>query len=166
MTYRCPSCGQEHDDLPDLTADRPDIWWSVPESERSERFELTSDTCILDHEHYFFIRGVIEIPLLDDEGRWGIGVWVTQNRENFRTYLDYWDSDEIGPFFGWLATRIGCYPPDTRNLKTMAHFRSGGKRPAILVEPTDHPLAVDQQTGIALAKAWEMMHQFMPRLPD
>ena len=161
MSYRCPSCGQEHDDLPDLAADRPDIWWSVPEDERAGRIQLTTDKCILDNEHYF-IRGVIEIPLVDDQGHWGIGVWVTQKRENFETYLANWDSDEIGPFFGWLQTRIGCYSPDSRGLKTMAHFRSGGKRPAIILEPTDHPLAVDQRSGITLAKAWELVHQFMP----
>ena len=160
MSYRCHQCGQVHDDLPDLAADRPDLWWSVPQAERASRLVLTSDTCILDNEHYL-IRGVIEIPLVDDEGHWGIGAWVTQKRENFQTYLDNWESDQIGPFFGWLNTRIACYEPDTSSLKTMAHFRGGTKRPAIILEPTDHPLAVDQRSGITLAKAWEMMHQFL-----
>lgn len=48
-------------------------------------------------------------------------------------------------------------------LKTMAHFRTNGLRPWIEVEPTDHPLAVDQCEGIRLAKAWEIVHFCEPK---
>jgi hypothetical protein len=157
MSYRCTVCGELHDDLPDIGIDKPDQWWSVPEDERDRRLEWTSDTCILDGEH-FFIRGVLEIPVHDQPRRFGFGVWVSQKRENFYRYLANFDSSEIGPFFGWLCTRIAYYPVDTLLLKTRAHFRGGGLRPSIELEPTDHPLAVDQREGITLAKAWEIVH--------
>ena len=67
------------------------------------------------------------------------------------------------PFFGWLCTRIDYYPEETLFLKTMAHFRKGNLRPAILVEPTDHPLAVDQRNGITLDKAWDIVHRYKNR---
>jgi hypothetical protein len=118
---------------------------------------LTSDTCIIDREHHF-IRGVIEIPVHDFAQRFGFGVWVSQKRENFLTYVRNPDSTDIGPFFGWLCTRIACYPEETLLLKTRAHFRGAGLRPAIEVEPTHHPLSVDQQKGISLARAWEFVH--------
>jgi hypothetical protein len=36
------------------------------------------------------------------------------------------------------------------NLKTMVHLRDNGLRPLVELEPTDHPLAVEQRTGITL----------------
>jgi hypothetical protein len=157
MSYRCSVCGDVHDDLPDLGSDRPDMWWGIPEDERAERIVLTSDTCVIDDEE-FFIRGVIEIPVHDAPQPFGIGVWVSQKRENFLTYLRSPESDRIGPFFGWLCTRISYYEADTLFLKTMAHFPGGDLRPTIELEPTDHPLAVDQREGITIDKAWEIVH--------
>jgi hypothetical protein len=159
MSFRCTVCGQDHDDLPDIGADKPDPWFAVPAGERRRRIKLTSDTCVIDGKD-FFIRGVLEISIHDYPRRFGFGVWVSQKRENFFTYLENSDSAAIGPFFGWLCTRIAYYPEDTRMLKTMAHFREGGLRPTIEVEPTAHPLAVDQRNGITLAKAWEIVHYY------
>jgi hypothetical protein len=157
MPFRCTVCGAVHHDLPDIGADKPDQWWDVAEEERSQRIKLTSDTCIIDKEHYF-IRGVIELPIHDYPQRFGFGVWVSQKRENFFIYVQNPDSTEVGPFFGWLCTRIGYYSEDTLLLKTRALFRGDGLRPAIELEPTDHPLALDQRGGITLAKAWEIIH--------
>ena len=160
MSYRCSVCGETHNDLPDIGADRPDQWWAIPEEERARRIQLSSETCIIDGEHYL-IRGVIEVPILDYADRLGFGVWVSQKQENFQTYLDNFDSAEIGPFFGWLCTRIAYYKQDTFLLKTMVHFRSGGLRPSIELEPSDHPLAVAQREGIGLDTAWEIVHFYL-----
>lgn len=157
MNFRCSVCGKLHDELPDIGSDKPVQWWDVPEQERDERIKLSSDTCVIDGEH-FFIRGVIEIPIIDYPDCFGFGVWVSQKRENFQMYRDNWNSSEIGPFFGWLSTRIGYYKEDTLLLKTMAHFRGERLRPLIALEPGVHPLAVDQERGISLTKVWEIVH--------
>jgi hypothetical protein len=157
MTFHCYKCGEVHDDLPDMGIDYPDYYFGVPEEQRDTRVKLTGDTCIIDDEE-FFIRGLIEIPIQNYPRTFGFGVWVSQKRENFHTYLENFDSDQIGPFFGWLSNNISFYPEDTLNLKTMAHFRSEGLRPRIEVEPTNHALAIDQQNGIRLEKAWEIVH--------
>ncbi|HEX8244625.1 MAG TPA: DUF2199 domain-containing protein [Longimicrobium sp.] len=157
MSFHCTICGEQHDELPDVGSDRPDQWWDVPEDERERRIDLTSDVCVIDGEQ-FFIRGVVEIPVHGHPQSFGFGVWVSQKRENFETYLDNWESSEIGPFFGWLCTRIAYYPEDTLLLKTRAHFRGGGLRPQIELEPTDHPLAVAQREGITVEKALEIVH--------
>jgi hypothetical protein len=159
MSFRCTICGRTHEGLPDIAADRPDHWWSVPIEERDKRIELTSDTCVIDAKD-FFIRGVLEIPIHDYQRPFAFGVWVSQKRENFCTYLRSFESDEIGPFFGWLCTRISYYPEDTLLLKTMVHFRAGKLRPLIVVELTDHPLSIDQRNGISLDKAWEIAHDY------
>jgi hypothetical protein len=46
--------------------------------------------------------------------------------------------------------------PDTVNLKTMVHSREVGRRPFIELEPTDHPLAVEQRQGITWARVQEI----------
>ena len=165
MSYRCSNCGELHDDLPDIGMDKPDYYWTVPEEERDELIEFTPDTCVIDNED-FFIRGVIEIPILDYPHTFGFGVWVSQKRENFYTYLNNYDSSEIGPFFGWLSTRIAYYEEDTLSLKTMAHFRSGGERPRIELELTEHQLTIDQSDGITLEKAWEIVHYYLDNDPE
>lgn len=157
MSYRCATCGEVHADLPDIVADKPDQWWGVAEEEREQRIQLTSDTCEIDEEH-FFIRGVINIPVHNYPEPFGFGVWVSQKRENFLTYVENPESSEIGPFFGWLCTNIVFYEEATLLLKTSAHFRGNGLRPIIEVERTAHPLAVDQQSGISLDKAWQIVH--------
>ena len=86
MAYRCTTCGELHNDLPDIGSDRPDQWWGIPEEQREERIKLTSDTCIIDDD--YFIRGVIEIPILNSSERFGFGVWISQKKENFETYLN------------------------------------------------------------------------------
>jgi hypothetical protein len=161
VKYRCHICGEEHDGLPDLGADRPDPFWMVPEDERDRRITLTSDTCQIDGAH-FYVRGVIRLPIRDTGESFGIGVWVSHHEDNFRAYAEHPDSSTIGPFFGWLATRIGFYSQATLGLKTMAHYQGRALRPLIEVEPTNHPLAVDQREGITLERVCEIVHQIAP----
>lgn len=160
MSFRCQTCDEIHEGLPDIGADYPDSYYDVPEDEREKRIFITSDLCSIDNED-FFIRGVIQIDVHGQDNDFGFGVWVSQKKENFQIYVDNFESDQIGPFFGWLNTRLSCYDEDTLALKTMAHFRGAKTRPYIEVEPTDHPLAIDQRDGISLERAWELVHHYM-----
>jgi hypothetical protein len=160
MAYKCSICGETHEGLPDIGDDKPYYWYTLSPEERESRAQLTEDTCVIDDEDYF-IRGVLLLPVHDYERDFGFGVWVSQKWENFERYLAIPDATEIGPFFGWLSSELTCYEQSTLSLKTMAHFSGGGKRPTIELEPTDHPLAVDQREGITLAKAWEIVHFYM-----
>ncbi len=160
MSFNCSVCGQVHDGLPDFGVDRPDIWWQIPEKERSKRIHLDADACVLDGEH-FFIRGVIEIPILEHDDRFGFGVWISQKKENFQSYLANFDSDEIGPYFGWLCTNLKYYKEATTNLKTMAHLQGGNQRPLIVLEPSEHQISIDQFEGITIEKAWDIAHFYL-----
>jgi hypothetical protein len=162
MAFRCAPCQEEHEGLPDVAFDAPDPYLAVPEAERADRTMITSDRCTVrdeDGTEHYFIRGVIEIPIHGEEHPFGVGAWVSQSRVNFERYSD--DEEMEEPTFGWLANRIGYYAEDTFLLKTQVHFREGGVRPSIEIEPTDHPLAVEQREGITLARAWEIVHRYM-----
>src|SRR5882724_2973897 len=83
MSYRCSTCGELHKGLPDLGIDRPDYYWLVPEEERTTRIELTSDTCVIDNEDYF-IRGVIEIPLVGQSEKFCFGFGYRRSMKTSR----------------------------------------------------------------------------------
>jgi hypothetical protein len=161
MKVRCAVCHEEHEGLPDMGLTWPDPYLAVPEDERAERTTFTPDRCTVrdeDGEHYF-VRGVIFIPIVGQSEPFGLGVWVSQSKANYERYAK---NEEMTPTFGWLVNRIAHYEEDTFLLKTRVHFRVGNQRPTIELEPTDHPLAVDQRTGITLARAWEIVHRYIP----
>src|SRR5688572_10338693 len=101
MSFQCHTCSETHDGLPHMGCDYPDPYFDVPEEERQRRVFIDSDLCSIDDEQ-FFIRGVIEIHVHGEDDPFGFGVWVSQKKENFQTYKENFESEEIGPFFGWL----------------------------------------------------------------
>ncbi len=163
MKHRCIVCGKEHDDLPHAGYGAPYQWEDGLELQDDSY--LTHDLCVMRGEG-FFVRGVVEIPVLDFEYDFGWGVWVSHKKENFEKYRDNFHSADIGPFFGWLCNVIEYYEESTLNLKTMAHYRGGDLRPRIEVEECDHPLYHQQQGGISLDEAWKIVHATMgPNTP-
>ena len=156
--YQCATCKKWHEG-PEFSyaADVPDLYRDIPEAERKRRAQLTPDTCIIDGK-YYFLRGVIEIPIIGRDQMMVLGVWVSQSEASYTKVMAAWDKPEqssLAPTFGWLCTRLGFYP-DTEHLKTMVHQREPGLRPWIELEPTDHPLAVDQREGMTWERACEI----------
>ena len=78
-----------------------------------------------------------------------------QSFEDFVACLDTQKRAHIGPFFGWLSAELPVYPA-TENLKTRVHLRDNGIRPYIELEPTDHPLAIEQRNGITADRVAEI----------
>ena len=151
MRYSCKRCGVEHEGLPDFAFDAPLPWYDVPESERADRVFLSSDLCVIDREHHF-VRAVLMLPIRNTTEEFGFGVWASLSKKNFDRYVELFDADpppDEAPYFAWLCNRLPGYP-DTFALKTNLHLVPGGKRPRLELEPTEHPLAVDQRDGIEL----------------
>ena len=155
MTFEffCSGCGQIHQGMPAFGAAAPLSYYAVPENEREARCQLDSDACTIDGEHYF-IRGCLEIPVHGEAEPLSWGVWVSLSEQSFQQWRACFASEKrshVGPFFGWLNAAIAPYP-DTVNLKTMVHLRDGFVRPFIELEPTGHPLAVEQREDISTAR--------------
>jgi hypothetical protein len=150
VTWKCSQCGQSHDEPPrSYGFDSPLAWHLTPEANRRERSELHEEFCILNDKD-FFVRGSLEIPVVDSESPFVWDVWVSLSAVNFeRTMSLMEDQNRTAeqPYFGWLSSRIQIYP-DTYLLKTRVHTRELGMRPFVELEPTDHPLAVEQRKGI------------------
>jgi hypothetical protein len=118
-------------------------------AERAVRCILDADTCIVD-QTFFFVRGCLEIPVQGEPEPFIWGVWVSLSRSSFDQFVECLESAEhshIGPFFGWLSAELP-HCPSTENLKARVHLRNDGVRPYIELEPTEHPLAVEQRCGM------------------
>jgi hypothetical protein len=154
MLFTCATCREEHD-LGKISfgAHAPTQWHLLDDEERA-RSELTSDQCVLESRdgRHFFVRACLEIPIRGTDRRFTWGVWVSLSEDNFLEMSDHWSDPErvhMGPYFGWLCTSVPEYP-DSMFLKTSVHQRPVGQRPVVELEPTDHPLALDQRRGIEL----------------
>lgn len=155
--FHCASCGQTHEGMPSFGADAPLSYYAVPEHERARRCRLGSDDCVIDDEH-FFVRGCVELPVHGHPEPFTWGVWVSLSTQSYQAWVTSFQEDKrshIGPFFGWLNAWLKPYP-DTRSLKTRIHLRDNGIRPYIELEPTQHPLAVEQREGISIDRVAEI----------
>jgi hypothetical protein len=159
MGFRCQTCCEYHDDIPmDVGVPAPLPWDELTPRERKKRGKLTADTCVIDGRE-FYIRTCLEVPITDGPEPFVWGVWVSLSEKNYRRYVELWSDDAAAdepPYFGWFCNRLPGYP-DTWLLKTHVHLRAGGKRPTLELEPTDHPLAVEQREGITMARVLEIV---------
>ncbi|UUY52420.1 DUF2199 domain-containing protein (plasmid) [Streptomyces yangpuensis] len=157
LGFACSCCGAHHPELPmNYTAEAPAVW--DPTFADADDCLLSSDQCVIQAQHYF-VKGLIEIPVIGSDEVFSWGAWVSLSRENFSRAADVWDTpgrESEKPYFGWLTTDLPVYSPTTLNLKTNVHTRPIGQRPFIELEPTDHPLAVEQRTGITQDRVREI----------
>jgi hypothetical protein len=161
--FRCHHCGKWHEGLPmSWNFEAPLYWNPLDASIKTGDSELTSDLCVINREH-FFIKGNLEMRVTDRDSVFSFSIWTSLSAANFERVDELWrDPVRVNepPYFGWLSNNIPGYP-ETLNLKTHVHSRSVGIRPFVELEPTDHPLAVEQKSGITLARVAELAAFFI-----
>lgn len=159
--FKCSTCDKWHEGFPDVGYDRPRYASDIPDCERPTRVFLTTDLCVVDDEH-FFIRCVLPLRVrgIDDTFCWG--VWSTLSKANFLRYQSAYDEDmsDWAPMFGFLSNALPHYP-DTLGLRLSIQPRAKGERPAATLEPTDHPLAIDQRDGILFEDVLRFVGPFL-----
>ena len=169
-SWKCNQCGEVHDSIANSFAfDEPIYWgnrrrWPAPRG-----CSIDKDYCVIDNDGHF-IRAVLEIPILDSDQVFTFGVWSTLSEVNFKREQKLASKPERvnePSYFGWFSNRIWQYP-DTLNLKCNVISRAPGLRPSIQLEPTDHPLAVEQRKGISKERFIELSEQCLHgwRHPD
>ncbi|MEU8962034.1 DUF2199 domain-containing protein [Streptomyces sp. NPDC048491] len=155
--FTCSCCGERHAELPMNYATAAPYVWDESFADAPDCL-LSSDMCVIQAQHYF-VKGLIEIPVIGSAEVFSWAVWVSLSRNNFSRAADLWDSPQRQaeePYFGWLSSELGLYSPSTLDLKTHVHTRQVGRRPFIELEVTDHPLAVEQRTGITVDRVREI----------
>ncbi|MBI3743493.1 MAG: DUF2199 domain-containing protein [Chloroflexi bacterium] len=160
--FTCKSCGKVHRGMPHFGTDAPASYDNIPREERAKRCTLGTDDCVIDGK-WFFVRGNIVIPVHGEQEAFSWGVWVSLSAQSFKQWKESFLLEpraHIGPFFGWLNSRLPSYP-NTLSLKTHVHLKDCGVRPFIELEPTDHPLAVEQRGGISIERVAEIYAKVM-----
>ena len=163
--FTCRTCGKLHDaDDISFGADAPVQWNLISDQERA-RSELGGEQCVLeaDGKRHFFVRACLEVPIKGTTRTFTWGVWVSLSEKSFLEMADHWEDPSrtrFGPYFGWLCTKIPEYP-DTVFLKTMVHQSPVGHRPIVELDATEHPLAVDQRTGVEPSRMQEIISKVL-----
>lgn len=152
--FNCRVCGQYHDEVPlSYRAEAPALWYELTVEARQHRAQLSMDTCVVDNQ-FFFVLGNIEIPIIASDQTFTWTVWASLSQPNFERAIRLWNQPEREhepPYFGWLSTSLAVYP-ETLNLKTHVHTGKVGQRFTIELEPTEHPLALEQRHGVTLER--------------
>lgn len=168
LRWKCDSCDEWHyGPCLDLSYGAPIYWSDEYDSGPSRdhlspaslpRSYLDEDLCIINGEH-FFIRGIIELPIIGTAQTFCWGVWGSLSEANFQKLLAVFDDPkrvELDPMFSWLSNNISEYE-DTVNLKMYAHIGEPETRPRFELEPTEHRLSQEYYNGITAERVKEIM---------
>lgn len=123
---------------------------------------LSQDFCVLDGK-YFMVRAVLLIPVIGLKDQFGFGCWSTLSRDNFRKYVDGFDSGEyadMGPWGGWLTNRVENFVEGPDPLALWVQPQPDRKRPLLWVRDDDHPLAIAQEQGITPERMLEVFAHY------
>jgi len=159
-TFQCSCCGETLTGPLAWHFEAPESWLRLSPKDRKTRGELSSDQCVIDNEH-FFVRGLVEIPVVDSAEPFAWGVWVSLSKQNFDRARELWNNqDRVNEpaCFGWFCNSIPGYP-ETLHLKTAVHSRDVGVRPYIELEATGHSLAQEQRNGITMERVRQLAEQ-------
>lgn len=171
LRWKCSTCEEWHTGpCLDFSYDEPYYWCEEYEeasrratllpnsSQHCRKTFLDEDYCAI-NEEYFFVRGLIHLPIIGAAETFRWGVWGSLSRENFETLVKM-DEDpkriELPAMFSWLSSQIPEYP-DTLKLKMFAHIQESGLRPHFALEPADHPLSLEYHKGITPERVKEIM---------
>lgn len=126
--------------------------------ERENRALISSDQCIIDDKEYY-VRGLIEIPIIGADEPFLWGVWACMWEQDFDVIHETWTLEgrerTIGPFKGRLANKLGVYPQSTSNLRLRIEIQPIGSRPHFFLEE-DHLITIMQRDGITESTAREL----------
>lgn len=168
LRWKCHTCEEWHNGPSlDFGYDAPAYWNDEYKSaalkslavDELPEWLLTDDLCIIDGKN-FFVRGVIQLPIIGTAKTFCWGVWGSLSKASFEKYvtaLGEPEQVEVGPMFSWLSNQIDEYDDDTLNLKMTAYIGEPGDRPSFELEPTDHPLSREYHHGITAERVKEIM---------
>ncbi|MFD6162279.1 DUF2199 domain-containing protein [Nocardia sp. NPDC060256] len=165
-TFSCSCCAELHEGPPLSYGALAPAFWNADLACQPGSV-LGEEQCVIADTH-FFVRARLVLPIVDTGGEFDWGVWVSVSKHNFDRMSELWEKPERAeepPYFGWLATELPLYEPTTVDLETNLHTQPVGSRPLIELEPTDHPLAVEQRTGITLARVRSIAEQLLHANP-
>lgn len=145
--YTCKTCGETHKGAPSFSFSAPS-YYNAESKDKNQA--ITSD--FYRTKNSFFIRTVLEIPIIGSTEPFLWGVWVSQSEENFKYYAEHFNDDlSKRETFGWFSNRLPYYA-DTLSLEMLVKFQNNGDRPKLHPKESEHELSRDFHDGISMEK--------------
>ena len=144
----------------------PQPIFRLADEERAPRAYVEDDFAVLHAASgdRHFVRGLIELPIPEEDGRFGYGSWIEVSKADVVALGELWTTrtaggttrsagtlaNELSPYFATegLAGRFGC-----------ATFHL---LPLVELEDADHGLVRAQQNGISAHRAHELAETVQP----
>jgi hypothetical protein len=158
VAWACATCGAQHESLPLYFAVEAPWRSLVPPEEFAARVVLDEDRCMVDRQ--VFVRGHLEIPIHGWQKPLVYSVWASLSEKSALYMDDRWsapDRANDAPYFGWFCSALPNYP-ETVHLKVSVQSRQPGVVPLFTLEPTDHPLSLEQHQGITIERWHAIAH--------
>jgi hypothetical protein len=166
FAFKCSCCGERHEGSPSFSFRAPDPYSWLTEDQRQGIAQISDDLCVIRHEERtdYFIRAVLEIPILGISEPFVWGVWVSASQESFESYVKTFDNPTEGDgFFGWLCNEIDLYPTEQFRPADV-YIQLGGQRPKVVLHSAKDEadqLVIDQLNGITIERAQRLAEQAM-----
>jgi len=163
--FSCTVCGERHDVLPlKYSVKAPQAVTVIPSDEIESRVIITADQCVIDNRD-FYLRGRILVPVRGLDAPFVWGVWAEISPVNFIRTNEMWHTQgrEHQPLFrGWLNTDLFLFG-NTINLEVDVHTQPVGQRPQFTISDPNHPLAIQQRTGITVEQIQDIAEMIYHR---
>jgi hypothetical protein len=118
---------------------------------------------VIDEKH-FFVRGRIEIPVLDGTDPFAWLVWVEVSPDDLVRMSDLWEvegREKSEPSYeGCLANELPIYQNQTLGLAVKLRTRPVGQRPLVEVIG-NHKLLDEQKNGISSHRVQEIADKLL-----
>jgi hypothetical protein len=146
----------------DLDVDRPAAWTGGEPVGGDDDFDpdefLSADLCIIANAR-FFVRGVVELPILGGGGKsLAYAIWAEVSHAGFGTYFKSLEAPEqaVGSqITGNFANRLQGFP-ETLGQACSIRLRAGNARPLVTLNAAEHPLAREQARGVTLDRMLDL----------
>jgi hypothetical protein len=151
-SFICSTCGETHTGAPlSWGPDAPKAWAELTPDEREKHGELGTDQCVIDDQR-FFIRGRIEIPVVDTQQIFVWLVWAEVNPRDLTSMSSLWTTEgreKKAPVYdARIANELPIYENPILDVSVKIHTRPVGERPFFEVTG-DHPVRNEQRNGIS-----------------
>lgn len=161
MTFTCEVCGATHaGESRDIRLGLPEPIFRLDEGERQERAWVGEDSAVLrgSRGDRHFVRALLELPVVGEEGYFGYGTWVEVGNEDFDALGELWrdhDGWRSEPFAGTLANELSPYA-FTEGLPVRIRLRDVKLLPLVELQEADHELVRAQWNGISPHRAHDL----------
>jgi hypothetical protein len=139
------------------------MWAALEPAEREKRGELGTDQCVIDEKH-FFVRGRIEMPVVETRDLFAWLVWVEVSKSDFARMSNLWTvkgrEAKEPTYNGLLANELPVYENETFGLAVKLHTRPVGQRPFIEVV-AEHRLRDEQKDRISYHRVQEIADKLL-----